>query len=98
MKVLSIKEYKRGGARITFDFTPEEYEILFTAGLKKIVEDMGSEVAVLTIAEAERLGINPKKSVEFSKKDCDECVKVAVYDALTLAIKSKWKPGKCKKK
>lgn len=94
MKVLSVREYKKGGGRLTLELDPPEYDVFFIAGLKKMAKDAGAKVTVMTIPEAKRRGVKAKKTVEFSKKDCDACVAVAVIDALTLAAKRKWKPGK----
>jgi hypothetical protein len=60
MKVLSVRGYKKGGGRLTLELDPPEYDVLFIAGLKKMVKDVGAKVMIVSIPEGKRMELRRK--------------------------------------
>jgi hypothetical protein len=86
MKVLSIRKQKDGSALMTLELNPKEEGVLFRYGLQLAV---GKKAKVLTMEEAKRLKIRPKKRWEISDEESRLCIEKAVNDILRKAIRRK---------
>ena len=99
MDVISIRKAKKGW-NLKVEMTPREHDIMFVAGLRLYLKEIKAKVVVVTIAEANRLGLKKSdmKSVNLSKEEADIFVEMACKEALKRGVKKGWKPGKCKRK
>lgn len=86
MKVLSIRKQKDGSAKLTLELDQTEFDVLFRYGLQLWA---GKKAKVLTMEEAKRLKIRPKKKYEISDEEARLCIEKAVNDILRKAIRRK---------
>ena len=102
MEVLSIRKQKDGGYKMSLELTPAEENVLFVAGLRLELAEMGCKSVVVPIKEAEAMGLKMKKgakSIEMTKEDSRLLVEKAVNDCLRKKVaEEKAKRAKAKRK